>query len=301
MRIKVKIPASSGNLGPGFDTLGLALGLYNVLEIGESSRFQMDIEGAGKETLPRDRTNLVYRALKSLYQKAGKEVRPLHIKMYNRIPLNRGLGSSGAAIVGGLVAGNALLDNPLEEKDILNLAVRWEGHPDNVSPSLLGGLVASCLTEEGVKFVKIPFPRSLKVVVQIPEIELSTTVARRCLPAKIPSEDVRFNLQRLSLFLASLFSRKWDYLAIATEDRVHQPYREKLIPGLGEVMESARRAGAWGVALSGAGPSVLAFAEEEKVNDIIEAMKKGFLKKGISSRGLCLKVAWKGAEVSYLD
>ena len=282
MPITVHVPATSANLGPGFDALGLALRLHNTLTIEPASTPEISIEGEGEKTLPRDPTHLAYQAAMAIAERAGiaSAARAFRLTQHNVIPLARGLGSSAAAIVGGAVAANALLGRPLDEQALLDLATEMEGHPDNVAPALFGGLVVCTRSPSGVRWMRLA-PPPLKVVLAVPDYPVSTEEARRRLPARVPFPDAVFNVTRTALLVAALTGGRPDLLDEATQDRLHQPYREQLVPGLTEVFAAARRAGAYGVALSGSGPAVLAFGEAPGIGP---AMARAFEAAGATSR-----------------
>ncbi|MGH7306647.1 MAG: homoserine kinase, partial [Candidatus Rokuibacteriota bacterium] len=258
MRAHVRVPATSANLGPGFDALGLALSLHNEVVAREDDGVALTIEGEGAEHLPRDGANVVARGVKLAYEAAGRPFKGCALECVNRIPAARGLGSSAAAWVGGLVAGNALLGSPLSRDALLALAARAEGHPDNVAAAIFGGLTVSCGTPQGVTAVTLPVTKSLAWVVLVPEVTSATAEARALLPRSVPREDAVFNVQRVALLLAGLQAVLPGALSVALEDRLHQPYRLKLFPWMPEVTAAARAAGALGCVLSGAGPSLLA-------------------------------------------
>lgn len=293
--VRVLVPASSANLGPGFDAFGLALTLYNGIEMQEGDETHVVISGEGAPTLAKDASNLVVRAAQRLFDAAGVRPRGLHLALHNAIPLGRGLGSSAAAIVGGLVAANELAHRPLTRSDLLKLAVQMEGHPDNVAPALLGGLVVASASEGDLIYTQVPLP-PMHVVVAIPDFALPTRKARAILPAAVPRHDAVFNLARAALVLLALQRGDYDLLAQAMDDRLHQPYRARLIPGMEEVFAAARAAGAAGVALSGAGPSLIAFAERDHER-IGEAMQRAWEAQGVQARALVLEVEHQGAQV----
>lgn len=296
MGIEVRVPATTANLGPGFDCLGLALGLYNTVEVGAAdSGLRIHVEGEGCDLIPADTSNLVYRAIVALFEYVGEPLSGLHIRLSNAIPLMSGLGSSSAAIVGGLVAANAFLGGPLSKDEVLALAVDIEGHPDNVAPALLGGLVVVVNGGEGPIYRQIAIP-TLDVIVAVPDFQLATTEARAALPAQVPFADAVYNVGRTALVIQGLSQADYDLLAYAMDDRLHQPYRTPLVPGLADVFETARRAGAAGVALSGAGPSVVAFAPGH-YEAIAEAMRGAFARHGLGAQALVLQTTTSGAQV----
>ena len=293
--VRVLVPASSANLGPGFDAFGLALTLYNAVEMQEDDETHVVISGEGAATLAKNASNLVVRAAQRLFDAAGVRLRGLRLALHNAIPLGRGLGSSAAAIVGGLVAANELAHRPLTRSDLLKLAVQMEGHPDNVAPALLGGLVVASAGESDLIYTQVPLP-PMRVVVAIPDFALPTRQARAILPASVPRRDAVFNLARAALVLLALQRGDYDLLAQAMDDRLHQPYRARLIPGMETVFAAARAAGAAGVALSGAGPSLIAFAEGDH-ECIGEAMQRAWALQGVQARTLVLGVDREGARV----
>jgi homoserine kinase len=258
MRVRVRVPASSANLGPGFDTLGLALALYNEVTLEESDRVSVTVEGEGEQRLDRGPDNVVARGVRLAFEAAGHPFRGAVIHCKNRIPLARGLGSSSAAWVGGLAGGNALLGCPLDRDTLLTLAARAEGHPDNVAAAILGGLTVACATDERTVAIAVPISPVIRWVVLVPQTESATRKARAVLPASLPRADAVFNVQRVSLLLAALGTGRGDLLSLAMHDRLHQPYRLHLFPWMQAVQAAARDAGALGCVLSGAGPAMLA-------------------------------------------
>jgi len=263
-KVTVQVPASTANLGPGFDTLGLALSLYNILEVEEAEQgVRLTIEGEGRETLTQDGTkNLASRAALAAFEQIGYRLKGLRLRLINRIPLRRGLGSSGTAILGGITAAARLAGAHLPPEAILRLAVTFEGHPDNVTPSLLGGFTASALVEEEVLYARLPFPEGIKAVAVIPAIEIPTQEARRILPEEVPLRDAVFNLSRQALMVAAFVTGRLELLAEGSKDRLHQPYRARLLPGMLEVMEEGLNRGALACFLSGAGSTIIALVRD---------------------------------------
>ena len=294
MRAHVRVPATSANLGPGFDALGLALALHNDVIAEEGQGVTVRIEGEGADRLPRDGNNVVARGVRLAYETAGRPFKGCALTCVNRIPTARGLGSSAAAWVGGLLAGNALAGAPLSKETLLALAARAEGHPDNVAAAIFGGLTVSCVTSEGVIAVALPVPPSLVWVVLVPEVTSSTAEARALLPQSVPRVDAVFNVQRVALLLASLQTARPAPLATALDDRLHQPYRLKLFPWLPEVAAAAREAGALGCVLSGAGPSLLAVVAGDG-SPVARAMETTLRKAGVSGSARALAVDADGA------
>jgi homoserine kinase len=294
MSIVVRVPATSANLGPGFDVLGLALGLYNEIVYDEAGRVTVTIEGEGAGRLDTGAGNVVARAVRMAYEAAGRRFPGAAIRCINRIPPARGLGSSAAAWVGGLVAANAMLGSPLERDTLLTLACRAEGHPDNVAAALLGGLTVSCVAGETVVALSLPVPANLLWVVLVPETESSTSEARAVLPDTVKRADAVFNLQRMGLLLAALASGRVDVLGAAMEDRLHQPQRQALFPWMDAVRQAALEAGALGCVLSGAGPSLLA-AVRGVAQPVAGAMERALASAGVAGRAHSLPVDTVGA------
>lgn len=295
----VRVPASTANLGPGFDALALALSIYNYLEVElrpAGSPLEITIQGQGAGELPLDEANLAFQALKKAFDYKKQALPALSLKLINNIPIARGLGSSAAATVGGLLAAQQLLDVPLSQEEILALALELEGHPDNISAALLGGLVISCGSGEKTHYLKTRFPDSLKLVVAVPEFKLSTQQAREILPKTLSREQAVFNLSRTALLTAGFLTDDLSLLSVALEDKLHQPYRSSLVPGMPAVFEAAQKAGALGVALSGSGPSVIAFAQDN-LTAIGRAMKRAFKDHGVAAQTIITTPAVKGAEV----
>ncbi len=259
--IKLQIPATSANLGAGFDALGLALQFYNDVEMEESDC--IDITSADGTQIPTDEHNLIYISAKDLYEVCGKKLPGLKLVQTNRIPFTRGLGSSSACIVAGLVGANHLLGDPLGTDDLVDLAAQIEGHPDNTAPALLGGIVTAVFDGRRVHWVKQEVFTKLRFVAMIPDFELKTEKARACLPQQVTHRDAVYNLSRAALFSASLLTGKFENLRTAVHDKLHQPYRMALIPHAREVFDIAYAHGAYAVYISGAGPTIMAIADEE--------------------------------------
>jgi len=294
MSIDVRVPATSANLGPGFDVLGLALGLYNEIVYDEADGVTVAIEGEGAGRLDTGAANVVARAARMAYEAAGRRFPGAAIRCLNRIPPARGLGSSAAAWVGGLVAANAMLGSPLDRDALLALACRAEGHPDNVAAALLGGLTVSCVSGESVAAVSLRVPADLLWVVLMPKPESSTREARAVLAETVTRADAVFNLQRMGLLLAALASGRVDVLGVAMDDRLHQPQRQALFPWMDAVRRAALEAGALGCVLSGAGPSMLA-AVRGATQPVARAMEQALTSVGVAGRALPLPVDTTGA------
>lgn len=259
MKIKVSVPATSANVGSGFDALGLAVTLYNTATFEESD--VLDISAADGTRIPKGESNLIYRSAKTLFDRVGKKLPPLKIVQTNPIPLARGLGSSSACIIAGLLGANRMLGDVLDKQELLTLATAIEGHPDNVAPALLGGLTSSVFEDGQVYSVKRDVDQSLCFAAFVPDYKLLTEAARAALPKTVPHKDAVYNLSRAALLPAAFCEGRHDLLSIATEDRLHQPYRLPLMPGAAEVFAIAKECGAKAVYVSGAGSTVMAVAE----------------------------------------
>lgn len=267
-RVAVEVPASTANLGAGYDCLGMALELTNRigLEVRSWGRgaIELSVEGEGAGELPADSRNRFVQGVEAAIREARGSVpdgASWRIEMVNRIPLARGLGSSAAATVGGLLAANALLGDALSTGDLLRLAAAIEGHPDNAAAVLLGGFVVSAAVGDAVEAIRFDVPRGIRAVVFVPELRLSTAEMRKVLPAKVPREDAVANLGRVALGVAGMATGRRDILKVLTEDRLHEPYRAAAYPQLPRMVADARAAGALGACLSGAGSAIVAFTD----------------------------------------
>ncbi|MFL0785942.1 MAG: homoserine kinase [Prochlorococcus sp.] len=298
--IVVDVPSTTANIGPGFDCLGAALDLNNRFSMrrieGDSERFELIIEGNEGSHLRGGPNNLIYRAAQRVWKTAGVEPVAMEARVRLAVPPARGLGSSASAIVAGLVGANALVGEPLSKEKLLELAIEIEGHPDNVVPSLLGGL---CLTAKTAsqrwRVVRCLWVNSVKAVVAIPSIRLSTSEARRAMPKEIPISDAVENLGALTLLLQGLRTGSGELIADGMHDRLHEPYRWPLIKGGLDVRDAALNAGAWGCAISGAGPSVLALCPEEHGSAVSQAMVKAWEAAGVTSRAPLLSIQTAGS------
>lgn len=272
--LELKIPATSANLGSGFDSLGLALDLYNYVWMEEYDG--LIIQSMDDIAVPTDESNLIYDTARRLYAECGRPFPGLRITQKNDIPLTRGLGSSSACIIAGLLGANTLMGAPIPEDEIIHTACVLEGHPDNVAPALLGGLVTSALEGEKVYYVKQEIHTGVKFAAFIPDFELSTQKARAALPKMVSHKDAVFNLSRAALASVSLYSGNLQNLRVAVDDRLHQPYRLGLIPGADKVFDLAYELGAYGVYVSGAGPTIMAIVDSG--DDAFEQRAVAFLK-----------------------
>ncbi|MBM3264177.1 MAG: homoserine kinase [candidate division Zixibacteria bacterium] len=296
----VKVPSTTGNLGSGFDCVGMALGLHNTVQARETSTgLWVEIEGEGASLVPADASNLCVKAAYAVFDRTGYRPTGLHFKLRHAIPVSRGLGSSGVAIVAGAVAANEIAGRPLDTAGLLRICSDLEGHPDNVVPSLLGGLSISGERDGVIVYRTFEIPVNLMAVVAIPEFTLDTKVARGALPSNVSLSDAVFNLCSVGLLVGALVSGDYGLLRHGMADRLHQPYRKPLIPGLGNVIEAALDTGAHGAALSGAGPTAIALSTQNH-REIGEAMVSAFAQSGVESHFRILAIDNDGTTVSPL-
>ena len=307
LKAACRVPATVANLGPGFDSLGLALNMHNefAAEIGPSET-TVEVIGEGEDTLDRGEDNLVVKSMHYTFDKLGKKTVPAWVRCTNRIPMSRGLGSSSTAIVGGVFLANELCGRPMAQEELFQVAAEIEGHPDNVAPALMGGLTVS--TSNAPEGDELPTFQTLavdveslakwKFVVVIPEYEIDTAKARKLLPKKVAFADAVFNIGRASMVVAALLkgpSKSSNaVLRTAMEDRLHQPHRDKLIPHRAEVFDAAYEAGSLGVCVCGAGPAMLSISNKWAAK-IGEAMVEEFAKHGTEARAEVLSFEAAGA------
>ncbi|MDP8951759.1 MAG: homoserine kinase [Actinomycetota bacterium] len=294
--ICVRVPATSANLGPGYDAVGLALSLSMRISLERAPAPLVEVRGTGADLIPRGPEHPAYRAARFVAELVGEYDAHFHLVQENDIPPARGLGGSAAALVGGAVAANDLLGRYMAAPDLLNLVCELDGHPDNAAPALLGGLVIGTLTAEGISAVRLE-PEGLKTVVAVPDFVVSTTAARSALPEKVSHKDASFNVGRAGLLLGALATGEYELLRVAMQDRLHQPYRSHLIPGLEDVIEAALENGAFGACLSGSGPTVLALAPGEHAQKIASAMCTAFQAREVQAKAWVLDVDLSGARV----
>ena len=302
-RAVVRVPGTSANCGPGFDCLGLATTIYNYLDLTllKGSKVIVESKGEGADNIPRGKRNLTWQAVRRLLQEVNREndFKGAIIRMKNNVPISRGLGSSSTAIVAGLVAANEIIGSPLNRQELLKLATELEGHPDNVAPALFGGFTVSVMDKGEVQtFSFLPRIR-LKLIVAVPDFELSTRLARKVLPKNVSMKNAIFNISRASMLIAALVEGREDLLPLAFDDALHQPYRKKLVPGMSEVFEAAKSAGALGAAISGAGSCLIAFTTLKSglEDKIAAAMVEEFKNHGVAAKALILNVDRHGAQI----
>ena len=298
----IRVPASTANLGPGFDCIGLALKLYLRVQVRVVPDAQdvcrIRLSGEGANELPSNQHNLIFRSMHFTAKREGLNLPRLELDVDNELPLARGLGSSATAIVAGIKLASLISGRELSANAALHYAVELEGHADNVAAAYLGGLVASCVTSDGsVLAVKRPWPSELKVVVVSPEAFLKTAETRNVLPVTVPREDAVFNLQRLALFGAALEAEDYDLLWDAMQDRLHQAHRQSLVPGLAEALATPRQTDLVGIALSGSGPSVVALTRNRS-DEIGEGIAEKFRRRNVPAVVRVLEVDHEGCAVT---
>lgn len=294
-KVNVKVPATSANLGPGFDTLGMALSHYDEYEVETiESGLEIVVTGEGEKDTPRDETNLIYRAFSLVFERLGKKVPAVRLTCHNSIPHGRGMGSSGAAVAGGVMLAAGLLasETELTEQQLLEFATELEGHPDNVAPALFGGLTIAWVDEDGPKHKKLTVHRGIAPLVLVPPHQMSTKLARSLQPESVPHTDAVFNVSRSALLVAAL-TQSPELMMAATEDRLHQNYRSSAMPETSSLIAQLRQQGHPAV-VSGAGPSVLVLETDPQLR--LEAME--FAKKTFPTwQALPLAVDFKGASL----
>ncbi len=296
--IHIRIPATSANMGPGFDSIGTALQMYNHLWVEEQAEgLTIEVRRKQEIRVPTDETNLIYRTMRHFYEKKGLSVPGLHLIQEDYIPMVRGLGSSAACIVGGLLAANALAGNPCEKEELAQIAATLEGHPDNSNPAIFGSMVVGAQTETEMNYVRLELPEDLLFAVMVPDFPVSTAAARSVLPERYERKDLVFNASRAALLVASVMTGKYENFDMALQDRVHQPYRAKLIPGMEEILQHARELGAVGGYLSGAGSTLMALVTQERAEAFEKEMSAYLAKRAHHWRLTLLSADTEGARV----
>ena len=300
--LQVRVPASSANLGPGFDCMALALGLYTTVRLSASDTLEVVPIGETLKDTPGDSSNYVYESLLEVFERLQQPVPPLRLEIESDIPLARGLGSSAAALVAALIAANVWLESPLSSADLMDLSSFLEGHPDNVGAALYGGAVVATFDGSRASCLTLKVPSNLGALVVVPTYALKTEVARGVLPAHYSRADAVHALSHTALLATALATGQLEHLAEAMQDRIHQPYRAPLVKGLPEILEGATRYGALGAALSGAGPSVLClFDKNAGILPVLHAWLTKLLETyGFAASLLELEIPSSGAEVSWI-
>ncbi|MEA5594826.1 homoserine kinase [Rivularia sp. UHCC 0363] len=295
--VRVTVPATTANLGPGFDCFGAALTLYNQLKfiLEANQKLVINITGTEAARVATDESNLVYQAFVKFFQHIEQTPPPVKIEIKLGVPLARGLGSSATAIVGGLIGANILAGDILTPTQIMELAIAMEGHPDNVVPALLGGCRLAATSDAGWEICDIPWCDNIVPVLAIPDFELSTSVAREVLPTQVSRGDAIFNTAHLGLLLRGLETGNKNWLRAGLQDKLHQPYRKSLIHNYENIYEAALSAGAYGMVISGAGPTLLAITDTANSQAVATAMASEWQNKGIIAQVQALQIDRKGA------
>ncbi len=290
--VKIRVPATTANMGAGFDTFGMAFNMYNTVELRRLPGRAIRLENVGEHTksMEQIKDNLTVKAARRVFDAVGEPFGGLEFKMYNVIPVSRGLGSSSSAIIGGLVAANRLLGDKLDKQQLLEMAVDLEGHSDNVAPALFGGFVSSCQRDGKTVVLRLNPPADLAAVVAIPDFYLSTSKARKILPTEVSREDAIHNIQCASMMVGAMATGDLELFAAAFDDRLHQEQRYKLIKGAKRVLRAAKNAGALAAGLSGAGPTLIAFVDvrDDNAGVIKQAMQRAWGSVGVQAKVMLL-------------
>lgn len=262
--VTVKVPATSANLGSGFDSVGVALQLYNTISAEETDgEIKIEVTDESSKYIPLDERNLVYRTMMSTFDRIGYKPKGLHIVQTNNIPVTRGMGSSSASIVGGIMAANRICNDPMSRQDIIDFASYLEGHPDNVTPAVTGGM-AVAVKNRGIKYINFPINnQKLSFAVYIPNFSLRTKVARAALPELASYRDASYNIGRAAMLTSAILTENYGLLATALQDRLHQYYRKRLIGGASKVFYEAEKCGAIGTYISGSGSAIVSIVLKE--------------------------------------
>lgn len=310
MKVSVRVPATVANIGPGFDCLGMALPIYNTITIEETVLPGTGIEinvlanedvtdELSLEHIPMDENSIIYKAVELLYNSIGQSPSELKITIHSEIPIAKGLGSSASVIVGGLIAANELLGKPADEAALLSIATEVEGHPDNVTPAIIGGLTLSSAEEDGsIIYRNLPWPEEWILTVCVPEYELATEISRSVLPKEVPLADAVYNAQRMAMFVQAINTKDIDLMKLALKDKLHQPYRMKLVPGFEKISENLKHEeSVLGVVLSGAGPSILVISLKNNLDKVKTIIKDTWDELSISAQIYTLPIDKTGAVV----
>jgi homoserine kinase len=297
---KIRVPATTANLGAGFDCIGAALSLYNEFTFTpiETENLVIEVEGLEADRVDTDATNLAYQAFCKLYEQIDRTPPGIKLAIKLGVPLARGLGSSATAIVGGLLGANKIAGNPLSPAEVMQLAIDMEGHPDNVVPALIGGCRLAATAASGWEIANIPWHSKIVPVVAIPDFELSTAEARSVLPTEYSRADAIFNTAHLGLMMRGLETGNGAWLTAGLVDRIHQPYRQKLIPGYPDVESAVIAAGGYGMVISGAGPTLLAITTPERAEAVATAMSAAWAIHNIQAQAQPLEIDMQGAVIN---
>lgn len=295
--MKIRVPATSANIGSGFDSLGIALTMYNEIDIEESD--VLDIASLDDVEVPTTAENLIFQSACRLCEECGKPVpKGMKIRQTNVVPMARGLGSSSTCVAAGLLGANALLGNLVSRDELVNIACSIEGHPDNTTPALLGGLTSAAVEKGRVYAVTLHVADKFRFAAFIPNFELKTSVARGVLPEKVSREDAVYNLSRSALMAGSLATGNVENLHIAVQDKIHQPYRLGLIPGAGDIFDLSYEYGSFATYISGAGPTIMSIINR-KDESFEYVMSEQLVRRGLKDwRVVILDVDSRGAYIS---
>lgn len=303
-KVKVRVPATTANLGPGFDIFGASLSMFNEVEVSlvKNSTGKFTIVGEGKTILPKNEKNILWKAMDSVFGlldvRDKYKLSDFNIKLTNNIPLSSGLGSSSAARAGGIIVANEICGNKLSVREMVDLGIKLETHPDNIVPAFYGGICISVAGPDNEFIVEqLPVAKKMKIVVCTPGFELATERSRNILPAKYDVKDVVFNSARVALLTKAFCMNDFSNLAKAMQDKLHQPYRAKLIPVMEELIASALKAGAYGACLSGSGPSMVAFCSDSKAKEVLSVMAKIWKRETVPVKQFVLDFDSNGAKI----
>ena len=312
MKISVKIPSTTANIGPGFDCFGVALSLYNKITLEElvypDKGLQINVmagendEELSVQTIPTDKTNIVYRAVELLYNYVGQTPPDLKINIETNIPVAKGLGSSASVIVGGVLAANKLLGDPADEAALLSIANEIEGHPDNITPAMLGGFAFSSAEEDGsILYKKLDWCETWKFALCIPDYELSTQISRSVLPEAISVSDAIYNVKRSSMFIEALHTQDAELMKYALDDKLHQPYRSRLITGFDEIKNNlSQLPNVLGTVISGAGPTILVIYENNGFDEVKSVLNSTLQESGVKALIKNIAIDTEGAVISCM-
>lgn len=290
-----RVPATTANLGVGFDTLGLALKLYNVFEVKTSESYAIRVVGEGEKELAKRENNSFIKAIEYFYRLHRIVLPCLDIKIFSNIPICRGLGSSASAIVAGLMTANMLTGKNLTREELLNYAIELEGHPDNVTSAMLGGCTISLISDGRLIVKKIPFPEEIAVIIAVPQFNVETEVSRKLLPNCVPLDVTIRGLAKIGMFIASILTKDMKNLPLILEDELHEPYRAKYIPNYKKIKEEIISSGALGVMISGSGPSIVILSRRDEVKRLKGSIEKILFENNVESKIFDLEIDNEGA------